>query len=210
MLPALALLAATLAQDLRDTEGKTNAQILAMGHDAWTRFYLKRVGETTMGMAYAEKGWSDALGARNERLLRGRKDAKTLGAVRKALQAFTNDAVEAGKLGTGGGSMWYGVANAYQSDLETAVYRMMVPGRPAPHRVTSDVARELAALRRGLAAPDLLPEDRPKVGPAMARLEGDWKAVSALASTLDRRRSDLALEFCRATLRDARETVAPK
>lgn len=209
MAPFLAF-ALLVVQDSRDTYGKSNAQILAMGHDAWYKFYTGKAGDSTLGMAYAEKTYAEALGARNEALAAKRKDRPSIRALHKALENFYIDAVEAGQIVTGGGTMWTPISNAYWVDMETTVYRTMVPGKPAPHRVNSDVTKEIALLRKAMAGSDVLPEDRKRVAPTAAKLEGDWKVVSAIASTLDRRRSDLALEFCRSTLKDARETGEPR
>ncbi len=185
----------TLHQSLENTKGKTNAQILAMGRSRWHDFYVGKESSSTASESSAEGLYGDALAWRNDRLLKGHSSP-----LRKALQAFKNDAIDAGSAITGGGTMWNITAGSLYADAEGTLYEVLTHSGHAPHRRVSDVSRAIASLRKGVSAIESSrPEDRKHGAAAVGRLEGDLRTVAALAAALSRRDSDDVLEFCRST-----------
>lgn len=206
MVPLL-VFALLSAQKLDDTYGKTNAQILSMGRPSWEKFYRAKAGDSTASMSSMEGLYGDALAWRNDRSLAKRKDAAKYHALRKGLQAFKNDAVEAGSALSEGGTMWNPIAAGWYADAEETLSGVLGVGKPAPARKVSDVTKEIAALKKAVGVSDLDGEWKRQAPVALKSLDRDWAAVLRIAKTLTRRQSDLVLDFCRATTRGARESA---
>lgn len=204
MLPSIALVA--LRQDLKDTNGKTYAQILAMGRSRWHDFFVGKDGGSTAAESSAEGIYGDALAWRNGKLLKGHPSP-----LRKALQAFKNDAIDAGTAVTGGGTMWNITAGSLYADAEQTLYAVLTHSGRAPHRKVSDAQRAVATLRHsvmGIGTDDK--ENRKQGLAAMDRLDADLLQAVALAAKLPRRDSDEVLEFCRSTAAGVNEQASPK
>lgn len=210
----LCLVATTLAtaQNLQDTLGKTNGQILTMGHDAWYKFYTGKQGDSTAAMSSAEGLYADALMARNKNLMARLKPTEKARFIRlqKNLQEFTNNAIGAGTCLTGGGTMWNPIGASMVADSETALYRVLAgQNGKAPSRVVSQAAIQIAALKADLAKAKL-DMNWPQVAKeSLAGIDAAFKAIVADAKTLSRKDSDVLLDFCITTIKDTRETAGP-
>ncbi|CAN5671775.1 hypothetical protein BH11ARM2_BH11ARM2_01010 [soil metagenome] len=214
-LVALCFLSVALAQaqNLQETHGKTHAQMLGMGYEAWTKFYIGKEGESTVGMTNAAGLYADALNARNRRLMARLKLTEKVRFTRihKDLNDFTVNATSLGACLTGGGTMWNPIGADMMVRSETALYQLLAGlTSKAPARVVSDVTKEIAALTANVAR---------------TKPEGNWVAVArdsatdlnkafagivANAKTLPRKDSDLLLQFCLQTIKDVRETGSPQ
>jgi hypothetical protein len=197
-----------VAQDRKDTFGKSNDQILSMGFDAWFKFYTTKEGNSNFGMAQASGLYADALAARNDRLLRGLPSARRrqITELRALFKAFVNHAVEAGSATTGGGTMWNPVSTGLHKDAEEAVYGLLARRRPrTPSRVVSDVTRELEKQRqlmeRQMRSNDIEAAGRTQGREAMDDLNRTYRSIVTRAKGLSRAESDLVLNFCLGTLK---------
>ncbi|RYG34165.1 hypothetical protein EON81_16280 [bacterium] len=211
----IAILAAIalMGQNTKDTYGKTNEQILAMGYNAWSDFYNAKAGVSTIAMSNAAGLYGDALMARNDRLMKRLKPTESarFKRLRTSMLDFKNEAIGMGVSLTGGGTMWNPIAAGMQVDTETALYRVLAGlTSKAPRRVVSDVTKVMAQLKGDLGKAKL-DMNWPKV--AKDSIAGTDKAFDSIvkeAKGLPRRDSDTILEFCRKILVDIRETATPK
>src|SRR5687767_3790157 len=107
----LAVLSMALAhgQDLKETHGKTNDQILAMGYDKWYEFFTGKAGETTQGMAQAGYKFAEALRWRNKGLEAKLSPAgrKSMAKLRLAIDEFGVSVIQVERALNGGGTMWF-------------------------------------------------------------------------------------------------------
>lgn len=198
----LALLAATTlghAQDLTETHGKTNRQILAMGYNKWYAFYTKLEGESTMGMSNALGLYAAAVADRtNHELARlGPKAAAQGKRLRKLLYEYMHAGVDLGSSFTGGGTIWHLNGASYAMDLEDAVAKLTTPTPKAPPRVVSDVTKQFPILRKRLNGPDIQSDYRKEGLESLERMEATFPKIVAEAKSLTRKQSDAVLEYCR-------------
>jgi hypothetical protein len=198
-----AMATSAVAQDRKETFGKSNEQILSMGFDAWYKFYTAKEGHSNFGMAQAPGLYADALAARNDRLLRRQSSARRrqVTELRTLFKAFGNRAIEAGSSTTGGGTMWNPVSSSFYKDVEETIYGLVGPRRPrTPSRVVSDVTREIEQQRqlmeRQFRSNDIEPAGRTRGREAMADLNRTYRSIVTRAQGLPRRDSDLVLNFC--------------
>ncbi|MGV3619159.1 MAG: hypothetical protein ACO1SV_27855 [Fimbriimonas sp.] len=203
-LTAVASMAASaVAQDRQATFGKSNAQILSMGYDAWYKFYIAKEGGSGVGMSSGPALYGDALAARNDRLLKAETPVRRrkLTALRTHLRAYANRAIEAGSGTTGGGTMWNSVSSFLYKDAEQTLYGLLVRRTPnSPARVVSDVTREISRQRRTaerqMAENDIDPAGRRRARTAFSSLERTYRSITAQADGLSRAESDLILNYC--------------
>ncbi len=113
------------------TFGKTNSQILAMGREKWFDFYTSKAGQSTLGMADAERYYGLALAERNNVLLRKQsKNRQTLlSSVRKRSGELGERMVLVGMAYSGGGTMWTPVLAGIKADSEELLYALLKGGK---------------------------------------------------------------------------------
>lgn len=189
-LPVIAFL--VLSQDLKETYGKTNAQILAMGRSGWIDFYTGREGgATTMAMAGAESLYGDALGWRNDKFGKAK-----IGKLRVLLQATARDSCEVGTAVTGGGTMWNIIGASLMTDGEETLYSVLSGKGTGPKHVVSDMEKAFTRLKKDLQDSDSTPEMKKMGRDSVVLLRKDLNRVIEEAARRPRRQSDALLEFC--------------
>lgn len=203
----IALLGIAAAQDVKETYGKTNAQILAMGYDKWYDYYTSKAGESTQGMAYAGYTYAEALRWRNKGLESKLPPAnrKAMARLRLAIDDFGTSVIQVQRALNGGGTMWFLNFAANAMDVEETMYGLISgKAKPVKPMVVSMVTKELAALDATLkAAPadtwkfEFTKEDTAQ---RMAKAKKSFDIVVNIAKTLKRTSSDLLLTYCRDTL----------
>lgn len=111
----------------KSTFGKTNAQILKMGRQQWFGFYTSKAGESTMGMADAERIYGEALMERNDKLLpkESRIRQSAIKTIRKSARAVGDQVVMIGMAYSGGGTMWTPVLAGVLADVEEGIYGLL-------------------------------------------------------------------------------------
>jgi len=200
----LVLAALGAAQDLKDTYGKTNAQILAMGYDKWYAFYTKADGgESTASMSHAAYTYSEALAWRNDKLIaklpkQGQTKVKSL---RDLLHKFDEKILQTGMALTGGGTMWHIIGADAQVNLEEALYGVLGGKvKAAPAMVVSKATKALDGLTKAVAATkdsDYFGEFKKTDTLKLCEDAKDiLKQIVAIAAGLDRKGSDHVLNFC--------------
>jgi hypothetical protein len=116
--------------DLRESYGKTPAQIVAMGFDKWYDFYIKKVGsETTMSMSYSSMIYGDALGRVNDSRLAKLpvERRKMILGMRQPMIDYRNACIEIGRSRSGGGTLWNLVGASTWMETEEVVARLIDP-----------------------------------------------------------------------------------
>jgi hypothetical protein len=210
-LALIGLLGACAAQDLKDTYGKTNTQILAMGYDKWYAFYTEKAGETTQGMAGANYRYATAIEWRNKGLLSNlpairRKSYERLA---KAMDDFGTSVIHVERVLNGGGTLFQITFSSNAIDLQQTLYGLLVGKvKPAPPRVVSDVRKELTALE---ASFQKAPADtwkyeykREDTAKYVKKAKDSFNQILSEAKALTRKQSDLILEYCRSAIVDSR------
>jgi hypothetical protein len=204
MLAAILAITLLAPQDNVDTYGKTQAEVLAMGPDAWFKFYTAQAGDSTAAMSNAYGIYGDIAAARNKRMLSSShlKDRSKLEKLRSLMANFGGDMINLGSLLSGGGTMWNVVSAQQYADAEETFYSVARPSGRAKAKqvVVSDVTKRMELNRKkvlaSLASGDI-PKD--KKGDAMSGLadaKSTFREIVAIASTYDRTTSDRILGFC--------------
>jgi len=190
LLSAVALL--FVPQDLKETHGKTNAQILAMGRKNWGDFYTeKEGGAVTITISDSEMLYADALGSRNDRYGKAK-----IGRLRKLLQDTARDASEVGRAITGGGTMWTIVGASLMTDGEETLYAVLSGKGKTPKHVVSDVNKAYEKIRRELQSSELPAETKKQGQESLKALRRDFNGLIAEAARRPRKPSDAILDFC--------------
>jgi hypothetical protein len=200
----LAAIGIAQAQDLKETYGKTNAQILAMGYDKWYDFFTSKAGETTQGMAQTGYKYAAALRWRNNGLEAKLPAArrKTISRLRTAIDDFGTSVIQVERALNGGGTLWFITFSSNAMDVEQTIYGL-VGGKvkPAKPIVVSMVTKELATLESEFkaASPDAWKFEFRKEDTAkrLATAKKSFEIIVNIAKTLDRAKSDLLLTYCR-------------
>ena len=200
---ALAFLAIGVqAQDTKDTYGKTNAQILAMGRDRWYTFYTSKAGDSTAAMSSAYGFYYDAATARNDALIAKAGERKaTATKLRKLLTDYCNEALGLGENNTGGGTMWNPISGSCMGDEEDVVYAYLVKKGPSAKKiVVSTVTKKLDSLgaliektHKDPSATYFKYEDAKE---SLKKMRSDFADLTALAKSFARADSDRVLRFC--------------
>lgn len=203
------LISLALAQDLKETHGKTHSQILAMGYDKWYDFYTSKEGETTQGMARAGYTFAESLKWRNLQL-EAKKPAKFRAQIKTLRNQFD-------KLGTasisiyralsGGGTLWQLTYSTDAMNQEETLYALLGGKvKPSKAQVISNVTKEIAALKSAIGkSPDSTwSTEFPKaeINKFLADIDSSWKQILAIAKTLDRPKSDHILSYCISAIKD--------
>jgi hypothetical protein len=116
--------------------GKTNAEILKMGHANWTKFAAEdRMGGSTAAYVGSESVYGEALRERNDRLVVGKPALrKPLTRLRKSLTEYANEFISVGSAVSGGGTMWNLTAAGISPGVEEIVYSALSPAGKGPKR----------------------------------------------------------------------------
>jgi hypothetical protein len=182
------------------TYGKTNAEILAMGQQAWFEYYTDpaRGGESTAGMADALGLFAAAARERNDAL----PQQPQVTALRTQLTDFGREALDLAYNMSGGGTIWIPMYSQMACDVEDVIYGLLggkVP-RVAP-ATTGQVRRGLVRLAAAAQA-EHADEDAAiyfhydDALASLAALQAEFAGISALAAHFDRSGSDRILQFC--------------
>lgn len=181
--------------------GKTDAQILALGYDAWMGLHGERMGDTTPAIAEGMKVYRTALRRRND--TRGSsltpERREQIGRLRPLMEAYILDLAKLGSLHTDGGTIWVLHHGSSAIAIEETLYPLVGGRHPAvPARTTGAVGRALARLRahsdttlRG-RAPSVVADSRR----LDQRLTEQSDALIRIAARLPRKDSDRVLDFC--------------
>lgn len=202
----------SFGQDLKETHGKTNAQILAMGYDKWYAFYTKLEGESTAGMSQASWKYSEALAWRNDGLIKklpieGRIRMSSL---RIHLVRFEEKVLQAGMGLTGGGTIWHVIGAGARVSLEETLYGVLGGKvKAAPAMIVSKVTKAMDALVKDVANSkpgEFYPEfKKAETLKLCQEAKAILKGIVGLAAKLDRKGSDRVLQFCLDRIGDAQE-----
>lgn len=200
----IAMIVMLPAGQAADTFGKTNAQILEMGLDNWSKFYAAHAGDSTAASVTASGLYGDLAYERNSRLIRGRKrsEAKRLGQIRKMLEDFGGSVMQLGYRASGGGTMWNQMSAGSYAEAEDTLYRILRPaGFPAAKpRVVSDVSKALAKFRPQIEHwskdDGVSPEDQKMAKQYFAETTALYLKIAAAAAHFDRHTSDRILGYC--------------
>lgn len=192
-----------LAQDLKETHGKTNAQILAMGYGKWYAFYTGKEGETTQGMARSGYFFADALAWRNRGLLA--KQSKTTQTKFKRLESllktFGMSVIEVNRALNGGGTLWQLTASSDGIAVQETMYALIAgKSKTAKPMVVSMVQKELVSLKKAVdSAPESTWQYEFTKEATLADVKvatTTYESIVALAKGLDRKKSDHTLAYC--------------
>ncbi len=115
------------AQQDRDPKlGKSDAEIVALGREAWGDLYAREVGGSTAAMAQAEDVFGEAHTRVNDLALAKLPAARqaSVKAVRAAGRDVGNGLVSLGAAFSGGGTMWIPVEAAVPATVEALVARL--------------------------------------------------------------------------------------
>lgn len=201
----LVWLAASVAvcQDLKETYGKTNAQILSMGYDKWYAFFTGKEGEHTQGMARSGYFYADALAWRNRGLLARQPSASRSRLIKteKALKSFGSSVIEVQRALSGGGTLWQLTRSSDAVDVQETVYALLGGKSKAAKRMMVSMAKkELDALAKDLSSS---PESTWQFEFTKSAAQKDLKMATAsfnelvsLAKGLSRSNSDHVLGYC--------------
>lgn len=202
------LISLAVAQDLKETHGKTHAQILAMGYDKWYDFYTGKEGETTQGMARAGYTFAESLKWRNFQL-EAKKSAKFRAQVKTLRTQFDKlgtASISTHRALTGGGTLWQLTYSSDAVNREETIYALLGGKvKPSKPQVVSSVTKEIAALKAAVKSPEpTWSNEFPKAETIeyVADLESAWKQILAIAKTLDRAKSDIILSYCISAIKD--------
>jgi hypothetical protein len=135
--------------------GKTNAEILKMGRDGWTKFAAEdRMGGSTAAYVSSEETYGEALKARNDSLLKKKPVyRKAFAGLRQSLFEYSNEFVSIGSGITGGGTMWNTVSASIAPDVEEILYTAFAPPKPkgkavTPAQIDQAIARATQTVQR--------------------------------------------------------------
>lgn len=206
---ALTLLTSlAVAQDLKETHGKTHAQILAMGYDKWYDFYTGKEGETTQGMSRASYTFAESLKWRNLRL-EAKKPAKfrsQIKTLRIQFDKLGTASISVHRALTGGGTLWQLTYSSDAMNQEETLYALLGGKvKPSKPQVVSNVTKAIAALRAAVNSPEpTWSNEFPKAETKkyLADIDSAWKQILAIAKTLDRAKSDHILSYCVSAIKD--------
>lgn len=160
-LAALILLAASLgaaqAPTRADLQGKTPAQVVAMGRDKWFTYFTGKVGDSTAAMSGAESLYGACLKISNDKVITRlpKEKREQIGRLRYQLNRFNDEVVRLGEILTGGGTMWNPVYAGILADNEEAVAVLI--GKAKPRKTGSSPEEAISFLDRYLdkVAPDI-------------------------------------------------------
>lgn len=137
--------------DAEDRLGKTPAQIVAMGYDKWYDLYTGKNGESTQGMAGANRVYANAVSVVTDQKMKSlpAPRLKELKWLRAEMLQAEQEAVEAGMALTGGGTLWVITESSFEVEAQLTIADLVaMPQKPK----TSTQARFWAAAKRADAA----------------------------------------------------------
>lgn len=178
----LALPATGLQIEKSDYMGKTPDQVVRMGRTKWFEAYTKKFGDSTLGMAYAEYVFGDALKQVNDRKLaklpKARREAML--AYRKELLGFAADSHRIGELVSMGGTMWRNFDATIPADIEEIIAeglagRFDTKKSASLAAVQREFARSGERLKKGAEALDQMAMDEERSGRQVLKLFAELK-----------------------------------
>lgn len=190
----------------KETLGKSEAQIVAMGRDNWVAFFTDGDRDSTTNAAEAETIYGVALERRNRgriaRLPRARQGF--LARTQNWLKAFETHVIELHATLSGGGDTFRSARAAIDADTEEVIGRLTGDRGPAPaSHTTGEVERRLSEFEtkiRKSKADRLKPEGETfSAEYGLQHLREAREAFRELAATLKsapRAESDLVLGAC--------------
>jgi hypothetical protein len=195
----------SVAQDSYDTYGKTEAEILAMGHEKWNTFYESKAGDSTAAMGEQNEIFGEVATRRNDRLLKKAKaqTKKRVAKLRNLMGDFAGTACELGSNMTGGGTLWNPIEADIPAGVEQVVFGVLggKAGAAKPIRVSA-AQWEMATLAKQIEKNRTDPEAQAyfKYNEAKAQLKKMKAALTnilEIARSLNRYDSDRILGFCK-------------
>lgn len=127
--------------DPAETYGKSAAEIVRMGHDAWYAFFVGKVGESTYGMSHAEMYWGYALyqvQTPQVAKLKGTR-GQAIRSLRAKMPEFRERCIDVGYALSGGGTLWHPVYSARLGESEEVVRDLMAGKWGTPPATQADV-----------------------------------------------------------------------
>lgn len=221
MMLTSALVLLVIAQP-QGTLGKTDAQIIAMGRDAWLRFHSSKAGESTAATCDAHATYGQVLFRRNaaleKKVPKTRRDLISM--FRIDLVAYCNSLIEVSASFSGGGTVWGPVSAAVSSYVEETLYGVLTkkPGaKPVtPASVSSALNLIKSEINKNRKALDDFKGSGYGAAFAAERLTGAsnvFGRISQNAKKLDSASANRVLGFCLAraknTLEEAKYTDVP-
>ena len=192
------------AQDNYNTYGKSEAEIVAMGWTKWNDFYTNKTSGSTVDMVTANEIYGAVLQHRNDRMLKGLTDEKSVATIkelRTLLTDYAGSAVNMAENRSGGGTIWHIFYAGILPETESVLYAVMGgKSDKVKHARVSDVEKKLADLAHLNAkkgSVDVLPEFKPgDAAKSLATMKKDLKKIARIAAEFDREGSDQVLQFC--------------
>lgn len=196
----LAIVGSAFAQEEKP-HGKTEAQILKMGSEAWMNYYTDTVGGSTADMSRAASLYGTAAFNRNEKLLEKQLDGDfklQILKLRKGLNAYAAGSVDVQYALTGGGTMYIPMWAMVKGDVEDVLYCLLSASGPKPKSmVVSKVTKRLDAIGKHIAeAAKNAYVKAPEAKRALGEMRKAYAQIVTVAKTMSRRDSDRLLEFC--------------
>ncbi len=210
----VALLIAAVLTAQSGQLGKSDAQILKMGRQAWGEYHGEKAGTSTVDMCTSERIYGEVLRRRNDRLLAkaNRSTKADVKSVRTLMVEYMGGVYDVGMALSGGGTMWNIVYAGCQPDTEEVVGHLLgVKSPKVKPRKVSDVTKALKELNDKVTKERKSIEEMPSGGGWKSAMKGLDAAESALPKLISvaarhpRGDSDAILSCCLACLADVKE-----
>ncbi|MFM9873552.1 MAG: hypothetical protein ACKVQS_08835 [Fimbriimonadaceae bacterium] len=183
--------------------GKTAEQAVAMGHEKWYDFIIKKAGaEHTLSMSHANYSFGCALHDVNDGRLKSVAGDRQglIRVVRPKMLEFSNSAISVGMVVSGGGTMWTLIGSGNLTDVEECVTDLIKPKAKMKTATQSQVWAKIAeAEKRMIAAkPEIdathenLPYSFEEAQSSMKKMKFEWsdslETITKFESAADRGR----------------------
>ena len=207
----LPLFVVAAGQDLKETHGKANAQIPAMGYEKWYDFYTGKEGETTYGMSRANYFYASALKWSNDRAATKLSSAlqAQIRTLRPLFVKLNETTLRIGRAFSGGGTMWTLIGSSQDVTLEETVQALVKGSKSKAPMVVSKVEREMDVLQKEISSHEETEWNkefkRSDVLKWLDECRSLFRRVVAVAKKLNRSRSDHVLAFCLDCIEVARD-----
>ena len=181
--------------------GKTEAQILKMGPEAWMSYYSDKVGGSTADMCEGASIYGKAALHRNNALLAKQLDAdvkQRIAKLRSLMTTYATSSIDVNYCLSGGGTMYNPMWASVQGEVEDTLYRILTSTGPKPkNMVVSQVTKAHTALGKrisGASANEYVKVSEAKK--ALAEMKKAYDGIVAVAKHMSRKDSDRVLGFC--------------
>lgn len=189
------------AQDLTQTHGKKDSEILAMGYDKWYKFYTGKEGESTAGMCLATTLYAESMARRNDNLMRKASTGSKaqLLSLRSLLNKFGETMTNCGYAHSGGGTIWNLSYANVPYNTETVLWGMLGGGVPKAKAMKVSDARNALAKTKAMMSKksefDGRDEDWKMLQDNLKSADSLMNQTISIASKTPRSHSDLILSF---------------